>query len=403
MGAEKASRGRQSPPSSFTKRVFGVEQACNGASLIPAVSRFPDACMRDIGGGREVLEESESERPGRWSDFWPSLINKTLAISCMTRSPVNLLHTFAGRSFIAQYSWGFTMASVVAVLVFCPLISALAFNAPAATPIADALKLLPQVEIPQPTEAPSLELHRRQSNVQYSLLEGPDSVCGYQYGQSSKCQILTTIPNCPKTDSWQGGELGICGTSRCGFATAAGEIGEIICYGPTKTAPRYSWTSCIGGTRVSSCLADSACSDNPGIAIWYICFLWKVTQGFANEEKVRMHPNHIATQAHGSVSASKLCGKSQLRGVSIRIVSMSNSSEDILLAMAKSSWNILLLRKPKRSTLTTFRWNRCDSTYYTGMYFPLSLFLPPPPTFSLAKFVLGFRYRQLTSDRWGDN
>lgn len=140
------------------------------------------------------------------------------------------------------------MASVVAVLVFCPLISALAFNAPAATPMADALKLLPQVEIPQPTEAPNLELHKRQSNVQYSLLEGPDSICGYQYGQSS-------------------GELGICGTSRCGFATAAGEIGEIICYGPTKTAPRYSWTSCIGGTRVSSCLADSACSDNPGIVV----------------------------------------------------------------------------------------------------------------------------------------
>jgi hypothetical protein len=92
------------------------------------------------------------------------------------------------------------MASVVAVLVFCPLISALAFNAPAATPMADALKLLPQVEIPQPTEAPNLELHRRQSDIQYSLLEGPDSVCGYQYGQSSKCQILTTIPNCSKTD-----------------------------------------------------------------------------------------------------------------------------------------------------------------------------------------------------------
>jgi hypothetical protein len=107
---------------------------------------------------------------------------------------------FAGQIFIAQYSWGFTMASVVAVLVFCPLISALAFNAPAATPMADALELLPQVEIPQPTEAPSLELHKRQSNVQYSLLEGPDSICGYQYGQSSKCRILTTILNCPKTD-----------------------------------------------------------------------------------------------------------------------------------------------------------------------------------------------------------
>lgn len=92
------------------------------------------------------------------------------------------------------------MASVVAVLVFCPLISALAFKAPAATSMADALELLPQVEIPQPTEAPSLELHKRQSNVQYSLLEGPDSICGYQYGQSSKCQILTTILNCPKTD-----------------------------------------------------------------------------------------------------------------------------------------------------------------------------------------------------------
>jgi hypothetical protein len=80
------------------------------------------------------------------------------------------------------------MASFVAVLVFCPLISALAFDAPIATPMTDdAFKFDAQIGSPQPTEAPNFELLKRQSDVQYTLLEGPDDICGYQYGQSSKC------------------------------------------------------------------------------------------------------------------------------------------------------------------------------------------------------------------------
>ena len=81
---------------------------------------------------------------------------------------------------------------------------------------------------------------------------------------------------------------------------------------------------------------------------------------------------------------------------------MSNSSEDIVLAMAKSSRNILLLRKPKRSTLT-FVGTGAILLIILECISPLSLFLSPPPLFPFAKFVLGFRYRQLTSDRWGEN
>ena len=82
------------------------------------------------------------------------------------------------------------MAFLVGALTVFPLISALAFNAPEATPMADYLGLHAQVRSPQPTEAPTFDLIERQSSVQLSLIEGPDAICGYQYGLSSKRSIL---------------------------------------------------------------------------------------------------------------------------------------------------------------------------------------------------------------------
>ena len=74
------------------------------------------------------------------------------------------------------------MAYLVGALVFCPLISALAFSAPQVTPCGG---FHAKVAAPEPTQPPELELLRRQ-NVQLSLIEGPDEVCGYQYGQLSE-------------------------------------------------------------------------------------------------------------------------------------------------------------------------------------------------------------------------
>ena len=82
------------------------------------------------------------------------------------------------------------MASLFGALVLCPMVSALAFNAPQATPMADTVGLDAGIGMPQPTEAPNVqELHRRQDSNSLYLIEGPDEICGYQYGQSSKCSI----------------------------------------------------------------------------------------------------------------------------------------------------------------------------------------------------------------------
>lgn len=87
------------------------------------------------------------------------------------------------------------MASLVAALVFCPLISALAFNAPEATPVAAGLKLHPQGVTPRPTPAPKFEIRNyKRQNAQLSLIEGPDNVCGYQYGVSSKFRTILAAP-----------------------------------------------------------------------------------------------------------------------------------------------------------------------------------------------------------------
>jgi hypothetical protein len=74
------------------------------------------------------------------------------------------------------------------VVLFCPLISVLAFAGPEATPVGNAAEVHPG---PRPTAAPNLEdLLKRQSSGEYTLIENPDGICGYQFGSSSTSPIL---------------------------------------------------------------------------------------------------------------------------------------------------------------------------------------------------------------------
>ena len=78
------------------------------------------------------------------------------------------------------------------VLLFCPLISALAFAGPEATPVSNAVEI--QLG-PRPTKAPNFKdllrrLFKRQSSGNYTLIEGLDGICGYQFGSSSKSPVL---------------------------------------------------------------------------------------------------------------------------------------------------------------------------------------------------------------------
>jgi hypothetical protein len=85
------------------------------------------------------------------------------------------------------------MMKVFAGVVFCPLISALVFDVPQVTPVGDALR---QGWSPWPTEAPNFnELIKRQSSATLSLIEGPDSICGYQFGNSGKSYVRSTRPS----------------------------------------------------------------------------------------------------------------------------------------------------------------------------------------------------------------
>jgi hypothetical protein len=66
----------------------------------------------------------------------------------------------------------------------------LAYIAPGATPVANAIMLHPQGWSPRPTEPPKfIELLKRQSSGSLTLIEGPDPVCGYQFGSFSKQSI----------------------------------------------------------------------------------------------------------------------------------------------------------------------------------------------------------------------
>jgi hypothetical protein len=164
----------------------------------------------------------------------------------------------------------------LAGVVFCPLISALVFDVPKITPVGDNLR--PQGWSPRPTEAPNFkELVKRQSSTNLSLIEGPDFLCGYQFGNSGKSLIRSARLSLLIILSDYG--LALCGqTSRCGFGTAPGQPGEIFCFGTTTSVSRPSWTSCFDGIYATSCLADPACSDNQDI-YWYGVFfggeIWK--------------------------------------------------------------------------------------------------------------------------------
>jgi len=80
------------------------------------------------------------------------------------------------------------MQFLVGAVVFCPLISALVFVAPRATPAADAFELHTQGWSPRPTDPPAfnIELVKRQSGGSLTEIEGPDSICGYQFGVQCK-------------------------------------------------------------------------------------------------------------------------------------------------------------------------------------------------------------------------
>ncbi|KAE8441199.1 hypothetical protein EG329_005631 [Mollisiaceae sp. DMI_Dod_QoI] len=132
------------------------------------------------------------------------------------------------------------------VLLFCPLISALAFSGPKATPLGEGIEIHVQGWSSRPTAAPGLKDVLRRQSSQLTLIEGPDENCGYQFGASSLY-------------------LGLCDTSTCGFATASGVDGSIVCYDGTTSDYRWDWTSCIGGTGATSCLEDSSCSQNQKI------------------------------------------------------------------------------------------------------------------------------------------
>ena len=100
--------------------------------------------------------------------------------------------------------------------------------------------------------------------------------------------------------------MGLCGTSVCGFATALDQNGEIVCFGPTTSEVRPPWTSCIGGTGAASCLADSACSDNPGIIVWYACCL-ELRKNFANEDKKYGFNRVLLQRRHLYRTGSRSC------------------------------------------------------------------------------------------------
>jgi hypothetical protein len=73
---------------------------------------------------------------------------------------------------------------ILIVFSFCiSLISALAFDAPVATPVWKGFQLEPQGWSPKPTDAPSMEELRKRQNIQ-NLLLAPDGTCGYISGTS---------------------------------------------------------------------------------------------------------------------------------------------------------------------------------------------------------------------------
>jgi hypothetical protein len=138
------------------------------------------------------------------------------------------------------------MHFLAGVIVFSQLVSALVFVAPRATPGTDALQLHQQGWSPQPTKPPffNVELVKRQSSRPLTLIEGPDGVCGYQFGEQGEYNLVAcTSCYYQSTPDYT---LGLCYTSKCGFATGVDQDGELYCYDPTTSAPRPLWTLCNG-------------------------------------------------------------------------------------------------------------------------------------------------------------
>lgn len=74
----------------------------------------------------------------------------------------------------------------LALIVFSPLVYALAYPGPKATPIKNAIHIDIQGRNPLPTEAPEFLDLRKRANSDYTYFQAPDSVCGYSYGLSGE-------------------------------------------------------------------------------------------------------------------------------------------------------------------------------------------------------------------------
>jgi hypothetical protein len=77
----------------------------------------------------------------------------------------------------------FTMERFIVFLLYLSLTSALAFDAPVATPVWQGLQLQAQGWSPKPTKAPSLDDLRKRQTIQ-NLILASDGTCGYVSGIS---------------------------------------------------------------------------------------------------------------------------------------------------------------------------------------------------------------------------
>ncbi|KAH8755118.1 hypothetical protein F5882DRAFT_385378 [Hyaloscypha sp. PMI_1271] len=144
------------------------------------------------------------------------------------------------------------MQFLAGVLLFCPFISALVFEAPEPTAARNAINPRPEIRNPQPTEGPNVhELLKRSASIPLTQVMGPDTICGYEFGSSDY-------------------DLGICGKNKCGFATALGQEGQIYCFGSTTSFERPAyWSTCLDGLSATSCVGNPACRDNSEVILWY--------------------------------------------------------------------------------------------------------------------------------------
>jgi hypothetical protein len=80
----------------------------------------------------------------------------------------------------------------IILLAFFSLISALAFDAPVATPVDNGFELMIRGWSPRPTEPPSMEDLIRRQQILSSVILAPDGTCGYVSGSSGMTAAVAT-------------------------------------------------------------------------------------------------------------------------------------------------------------------------------------------------------------------